>query len=104
MQAEPDSPDKAEAITRLEEQLAAAREIEAEGPMDLEAANFEPGFADGGDSSTSSGPGASPAGKPPPFGKPAEGGEDGDTDEAGDTGTGGEPFKGKKAPPFGKKN
>jgi hypothetical protein len=112
VQAEPDSPDKAEAVTRLEEQLAAAREAEeADGPMDLEAANFEPGFTDGGGGS-SGGPGTGdgaktgpPAkGKPaktgppakgkPPFGKPAE--------EAASTEGDGKPPTGK-APPFEKK-
>jgi hypothetical protein len=110
VRAEPDSPDKAEALARLETQLAAAREAEeADGPMDLEAANFEPGFTD--DSSGGSSPGGPPA-KGKPFGKPAETGAETEADDedggsgkdSGKDSDGGKPFKGNKAPPFGKKN
>jgi hypothetical protein len=102
VQAEPDSPDKADALALLEEQLAAVRAAEeAEGPLDVEAANFEP-EATGGPASGESGAkpdvgkrsaGGGPPKKAPPFGAKPDGEDvaDGKGDED------------KPVPPFRKK-
>jgi hypothetical protein len=78
VQAEPDSPDKADALALLGEQLAAVRAAEeTEGPLDVEAANFEP-EATGSEPDAKPDTGKKPAGdgppkKAPPFGAKPDG-------------------------------